>query len=168
MNLKKEDLQNIETIKNLAKSNNLNFISAKCPECKYQLLSIKVDVITLYDKLLIENLLSSGWYISLEDKMIDVSTRNKNDCCPDLGIAKLFNKNLEDTKIDDISENESYIDKVTNEEILRISYITGRNYIGIVDFTGEVIKSEEIDPDNLKTYKKWIKNYPDSRLKLIK
>jgi hypothetical protein len=99
MNLKIEDLQNIETLKNLAKSNNLNFISAKCPDCKYQLLSVKVDVITLYDKLLIENLLSSGWSISLEDKMIDVSTRNKNDCCPDLGIAKLFKKNLEETSI---------------------------------------------------------------------
>jgi biopolymer transport protein ExbB/TolQ len=69
---------------------------------------------------------------------------------------------------DEYAELKSYINEVTEAEIIRASFDSGYKYIGIIDSDGKVIKSEEADPSNIKEYKRWIKNNKDCRLKLIK
>jgi hypothetical protein len=177
LKLSDNDFNSVDNINLLSSLNNKNYeyILAKCPTCGYQLAVVNLKFFNKSDLFLFKNLFNQGWVISLDYDCEDVIIKRRDPCCPPLGVASLFKTN-DDTEdedeleypYDEYAELKSYINEVTEAEIIRASFDSGYKYIGIIDSDGKVIKSEEADPSNIKEYKRWIKNNKDCRLKLIK
>lgn len=173
MNLEKENLNSVKDIIDLSTAYGLNYLVASCPKCRYQLASVNIEFINNSDIFLYNNLYEQGWIISLEDSCDDISMKVRKDCCPNLGITKLLegSEPLSEVAINDedteLIEKASIIKIVTPEELIRAAYETSYKYIAVFDEDGIVQKSEELDPNNIKTYKRWIKNTPNGTIKLI-